>query len=311
MKEVLITGSEGFVGRHLRREFEEYGYDVSGTTLKDEDGLPENTFQCNILDVASLERIIGERKPEVIFHLAGQPKPGLSFEAPAMTFEINTIGTVNLLEAVKSIKNYHPRILLVGSSEEHGAVAEKNLPITEETPLNPLNPYAISKVATWYLAQEYHRTFGFDIIYITPFNHTGPGQAIGFLAPDVASQIAYLEKKGGEPVIVTGDLSSKRDISDVRDVVRAYRLLTEKGASGERYIVSSGKSILVSEIVMKLISLSAMPLKHGIDPRRSRPSEFKDLYGSHEKLTAATGWEPEIELEQTLLDLLNWYREQV
>jgi len=199
---------------------------------------------------------------------------------------------------------------MIGTSEEHGFVPPELLPITEETPLNPINPYSISKTANWYIAKEYVRSFHFDIVYVTPFNHTGPGQMPGFLAPDVASQIVDIEKGIKEPVLMTGDLSSKRDISDVRDVVRAYRLLMEKGNSGERYIISSGKSISVDEIVKKLISFSKTKIEHRIDPTRARPSEVPDLYGSSKKLTNLTGWQPEISLDQTLQDLLNWYREK-
>lgn len=309
MKEVLITGSEGFAGQHLWKELKDNEYHVSGTTLNTpESGLPEDVYVCDIQKQDQLTKLISEIKPEAIFHLAGQPKPGLSFNIPQKTFEVNTIGTINLLESVRSIPDYHPRIVMIGTSEEHGVIPQNELPITENTPFNPINPYAISKLANWFLAKEYVRSFGFDIVYITPFNHTGPRQAPGFLAPDIASQIVEIEKGIKGPILLTGDLSSKRDISDVRDVVRAYRLLLEKGVSGERYIVGSGKSIPVSVIVEKLISMSTVKIEHKIDPSRVRPSDVPDLYGSHDKLTKATGWEPEYTIDQTLQDLLDWYR---
>lgn len=311
MKTVLITGSEGFVGQHLWRELECTGYIVSGTTLNiPEKGLSENVYQCDILDKVALDDLIVKLKPDCIFHLAAQPKPGLSFEKPQLTFEINTIGTINLLESVRSTNEYIPRVIFVGTSEEHGVVDQEKLPITEETPLNPINPYAISKVANWYLAKEYVNSFGFDLVYITPFTHTGPGQLTGFLAPDVASQIVEIEKYNQEPVVITGDLSAKRDMVDVRDVARAYRLLMEKGSSGERYIVSSGESVPVKQIVDTLIGLAKIKIEHRIDPKRNRPSDIPDLYGSHAKLSRITGWEPEIPLEKTLSDLLDWYRTQ-
>jgi len=311
MKEVLITGSEGFAGQHLWRELKNNEYHVSGTTLNTpESGLPENVYVCDIQKQADLFKLIFEIKPEAIFHLAAQPKPGLSFNIPQKTFEINTIGTLNLLESVREIPDYHPRIVMIGTSEEHGVVPSAKLPITEETPLDPINPYSISKVANWFLAKEYVRSFNFDIVYATPFNHTGPGQAPGFIAPDIALQIADIEKGLKEPVLLTGDLSSKRDISDVRDVVRAYRLLMEKGKTGDRYIISSGKSIPMSEIVSRLISLSKVTVEHKIDSSRFRPSDIPDLYGSHEKITQMTNWQPEIPLEKTLQDLLEWYRQK-
>lgn len=311
MNGVLITGSEGFVGQHLWAELKNNGYDVAGTTLKTpEGGLPENVFVCDILKKDELRDLILKIKPQFIVHLAGQPKPGLSFNVPQLTFEINTIGTVNLLEAVREIKDFRPRIILAGTSEEHGIVDEKNLPITEDTLLNPINPYAISKTANWFLARQYFRSFDFDIVYVTPFTHTGPGQLPGFLAPDIASQIVEIEKGNKEPVLLTGDLSSKRDIGDVRDFVRAYHLLLEKGKAGERYIVSTGKSQPVADIVATLISLSKVKIETQIDPSRNRPSDIPDLRGSHQKLTEATGWQPEIPLKKTLQDLLDWYREK-
>lgn len=309
MKKVLITGSEGFAGQHLWRELENNGYEVYGTTLHvPETGLPKNVFVCDIESQEQLNSLITNIHPDVIVHLAGQPKPGLSFNIPQKTFQINTIGTINLLEAVRSIPDYKPRILLVGTSEEHGVVATEKLPITEESPLNPINPYAISKLANWFLAKEYVQSFGFDIVYATPFTHTGPGQMPGFISPDIASQIVEIEKGTKEPVLYTGDLSSKRDISDVRDVVRAYRLLVEKGRPGERYIISMGKSLPISEIVGKLVSQSKVKIEMRLDPARTRPSDIPDLVGSHDKLTKATGWQPQISIDQTLKDLLDWYR---
>ena len=176
MKKVLITGSEGFAGQHLWQELQSHGYDVYGTTLHEpEKGLPEHVSVCDIESQEQLFALISLLKPDAIVHLAGQPKPGLSFNIPQKTFQVNTIGTVNLLEAVRSIAGYKPRLLLVGTSEEHGVVPVEELPITEKSPLNPINPYAISKLANWFLAKEYVRSFGFDIVYATPFTHTGPG----------------------------------------------------------------------------------------------------------------------------------------
>ena len=309
MKKVLITGSEGFVGQHLWKELEKNNYEVYGTTLRaPETGLSKNVSVCDIESQEQLSTLISTTLPEIIIHLAGQPKPGLSFNIPQKTFAVNTLGTINLLEAVREIKDYKPRIVLAGTSEEHGIVAVEDLPITETTKIDPINPYAISKAANWFLAKEYVRYFGFDIVYVTPFNHTGPGQAPGFLAPDMASQIIEIESGKKDPVVLTGDLSAKRDICDVRDVVRAYRLLAEKGATGERYIICSGTSVRVSEIVEKILSYSKVKIEHKLDPALVRPSEVLDLFGSHDKLSQATGWEPEIPLEKTLQDLLDWYR---
>ena len=309
MKKVLITGSQGFVGRHLWHELLENGYDVYGADLGNAEG-NDKVFVCDITKAETIKKILESVRPDAIVHLAGQPKPGLSFKEPQATIEINTIGFVNLLESIRGIADYSPRLVVAGTSEEHGVVSPKDLPITEKTPLNPINPYAISKVANWYLSQQYTKAFGFDIVYVTPFTHTGPGQRQGFLAPDVASQIAKIEKGSLPPVVLTGDLSARRDYLDVRDVVRAYRLLLEKGVAGERYIVSSGKSIPVQNIVDTLLSLSEVKILSKIDPSRSRPSDILDLYGDYSKIKISTGWEPQIPLEKTLTDLLDWHRSQ-
>ena len=309
MKEALITGSEGFAGQHLYRELKENDFTVSGTTLLIPDsGLPDRIYQCDILNKEQLFSLIQRLHPDIIFHLAAQPKPGLSFDKPQLTFEINTIGTVNLLEVVRSLPGYRPRIFVIGTADEHGPLRSDQLPIAEDSPLNPINPYSISKVANWHLVREYVRSFDFDIIYPTPLPHTGPGQGTGFIAPDVASQIVAIERGEREAVVYTGDLSSERDFTDVRDVVHAYRLLIDKGVSEERYIICSGKSTPVKRIVEILLDFAKMKIRHEIDPQRNRPSDTPVLYGSHAKLTQATGWKPEIPLEQTLSDLLDWYR---
>ena len=311
MKKVLITGSEGFVGQHLWKELESNGYEVFGTTLMAPvTGLANNVSVCDIESPEQLSLLISKLLPDAIFHLAGWSNPGSSFASPQKAFTINAIGTINLLEAVRKIENYHPRIIAIGSSAEFGMVSSENLPVTEKSPLNPNSPYGVSKVAAWYICHQYFASYKTDIIYATPFNHTGPGQAPGFLAPDIASQIAQVEKGEKDPEIITGDLSTKRDLLDVRDVVRAYRLLLEKGLSGERYLISSGKSTPVAQVVDTLISLSKTKITHQIDSSKMRPSDIPDQYGDSSKLKELTSWQPEIPLEKTLQDLLDWYREK-
>jgi len=311
MKEVLITGSEGFVGQHLWKELELNGFKVSGTTLHSpKDGLPKNVFECDIENQEQISSLISKKRPEVIVHLAGWSNPGTSFSNPQKTIEVNVLGTVNLLEAIRKIDGYRPRVLGIGSAAEYGTVSLDNLPITEDTMLNPISPYGVSKVSAWYVYHQYFCSYKMDIIYATPFNHTGPGQLPGFLAPDIASQIVEVEKNIKDPVIITGDLSTKRDMLDVRDVVKAYRLLIEKGISGNRYLISSGNSISVSKVVDTLISFSKEKIIHKIDQNKIRPSDIVDQFGDSSKINKLTGWKPEIPLDKTLLDLLNWYREK-
>jgi len=309
MKKVLITGSEGFVGGHLWKELESNGYEVYGTTLMaPEAGLPQNVFVCDIESPDQLSELISKIIPDAIFHLAGWSNPSSSFASPQKAFSVNAVGTINLLEAVRKIPNYRPRIVAIGTSAEFGAVPPENLPVTENSPLNPNSPYGVSKVSAWFVCHQYFASYKMDIVYATPFNHTGPGQLPGFLAPDIASQIVQVEKGDKEPEIITGDLSTKRDLLDVRDVVRAYRLLLEKGIAGERYLISSGKSTQVAKIVETLISLSNTKITHKIDSSKMRPSDIPDQYGDSNKLSELTSWKPEIPLNQTLQDLLDWYR---
>lgn len=311
MKKVLITGSEGFVGQHLWGELESNGYDVYGTTLNSPGGeLSQKLFVCDITKPEDLKKVINELLPDAIFHLAAWSNPGTSFVYPQKTFEVNTIGTFNLLEAVRQIENYRPRIIVIGTSAEFGIVSPELLPITEETPLSANSPYGVSKIANWYAVMQYVLSYGMDILYPTPFNHTGPGQSLGFVSTDIASQIVKIENGEQEPVIKTGDLSALRDMLDVRDVVRAYRLLLEKGKTGERYLICTGKSIAIKEVVDTLISLSTVEIKKEIDQDKIRPSDMPEQRGNPQKLFTATAWKPEIPLEKTLQDVLDWYREK-
>lgn len=309
MKRALITGSEGFAGGHLWGELEKNGYEVFGTTLQFRDtDIKKKVFQCDITVKEDLKKVIGHLLPDYIFNMASQAAPSLSFKKPQLTFLVNTIGTANLLDAVREIPDYHPRILLAGSSDEYGIVSEKDMPVTEEQVLNPQNPYSISKVAAYYLMKVYVKSYQMNIIYASSFNNTGPGQLPGFLAPDVADQIIKIENGKQEPVLLTGNVDTFRDYTDVRDVVRAYRLMLEKGVSGERYNICSGKSISTEKIVETLIKNSTVKINHKVDPLRNRPSDMPAIKGSYQKLQKLTGWEPQLPLEQTLKDLLDWYR---
>jgi len=307
--EVFITGREGFVGTWLNQELKSHGHSVSGTSLhRYPDGEKENIFQCDITNAEQIRKLIFNRQPNSIIHLAALSKPGDAIKNPTLALKINVDGTRNIFDSVRVIPGYHPRIITIGSSEEFGVVPSEGT-ITEETELLPVNPYGESKMLAWKLAEEYVQKYHLDIVSAIPFNHTGPGQAPGFIAPDVASQIVEIEKGFREPVLVTGNISHERNFSDVRDVVRAYRLLLESGRTGERYIVCADKSVPLSYIVGNLISHSRVKIKHQIDPLRARADDIADISASHAKITKETGWVPEIPVEQTLRDLLDWYRE--
>lgn len=309
--EVLITGREGFMGSKLNLELKGHGYSTSGTSLLEfPGGEKENIFQCDITDPERTSKLIFDRRPSAIIHLAALVKPSDAIKNPDLAFKINLEGTRNVFEAVRAIPGYRPKIIIIGSSEEFGVVSS-GTPVTEKTPLAPVNPYGESKMQAWKLAEEYIRRYNLDIVSAIPFNHTGPGQALGFIAPDVASQIVEIERGLKDPILVSGNISHKRNFSDVRDVARAYRLLLELGRTGERYIVCADQSIPLSYVVDTLIGQSLVKIEHRIDPNRARPDDIEDISASHAKITRETGWKPEIPIEQTLKDLLDWYRKKV
>jgi len=314
MKKILITGINGFVGPHLVDELHNQGYSIFGLSRTGKGELKNEVviLKADLTDKIGLFKTVRELKPDAIFHLAAQSKPGYSFKEPEATFEANVGGTINLLECVRGLMNddssYHPRIIVAGSSEEYGLVSESQLPLMENECFNPVNPYAISKVAVYYLSMMYVRAYKLDIVYAVLFSHVGPGQKQGFIIPDVCKQIVEIEQRKKDPVLMTGDLSVFRDYSDVRDFVRAYVLLLDKGVTGERYNICSGHATKVSEIVDQLISLSTVKIVHSVDPLKVRPTEMPILYGSVEKFHSLTGWKTEIPLAQTLQDSLDWWR---
>lgn len=309
MKRALITGSEGFAGNHLWKELEQNGYEVFGTTLHEPSAeMQNNIFHCDISVKQNIKEVVDNLLPDCIFNLAAIASPSYSFKNPELTIQVNTIGVINLLEVVKEIPEYKPKILLVGSSEEYGVISSEDMPVKEDHSLNPVSPYSASKVASYHLAKIYSRSYGMDIVYACSFNNTGPGQQPGFLAPDVASQIVKIERGKQSPAVLTGNLDTYRDYTDVRDTVRAYRLLMEKGESGQRYNVCSGISVSTKSIVEKLISMSSVGITQEVDQARNRPSDMPIIKGSYKKLNELTGWKPEIPLEKTLKDLLDWHR---
>lgn len=298
----LITGSEGFVGKYLRAELEAHGYDVTGLDLAP----GEKTVAVNLLEAEKVDALLKEMQPEVIFHLAGQANVGLSWKKPAMTMEINLVAAVNLMEAARK---YCPgcAIVLVGSSDEYGNLKEKGQLVSEETPLQPVTPYAISKIAQEQTGQAYAKAYGMKICMTRSFNHGGAGQKPGFMIPDFAQGIVKVERGEADAVCV-GNLSSKRDFTHVKDIVRAYRLIAEKGKAGEIYNVGSGKTYSAQEVLDRLIAMAKVPVAVKQDPARMRPSDTPVICCDHSKLTRDTGWEPEIPLDEILKDTLEWYR---
>jgi len=299
---VLITGAAGFVGRHLTSHLEASGDEVIGADRFGADGV-------DITDAAAVAQLISRVKPDAIYHLAGWADVGGSWKAPVEAFRANAEGTLNVLSAAADAGV--ERVLAVSSADVYGKVEPRELPLTEDSPLRPASPYAASKVAADYLGLQAWLGRGLPVLRVRAFNHLGPGQTDKFVAPALASRIARAERGSGNHALPIGDLSARRDFTDVRDVVRAYRLLMEHGEPGEVYNVCSGVDLAVQDLADQLLAQARIPLRFETDPDLLRPVEVPVLRGSHERLTATTGWEPEIAISQTLTDLLEDWRERV
>ncbi len=316
---VLITGIAGFVGSHFTEYFlEKGGIDIFGIErwkasteniahLKDKIKLYD---ECDINDIVSMRDILKKVNPDFIIHLAAQSFVPTSWTAPAETIKTNMIGEVNLFEALRSLK-MNPKIIVAGSSEEYGFVEKKELPIKETNPLRPLSPYAVSKVGQDLLGYQYYKSYGLNVIRTRAFNHTGPRRGESFVTSNFAKQIASIENGKQEAVIQVGNLEAKRDFTDVRDVVRAYWLIMQKGSPGEVYNICSGKAYSIKRVLDILLSLTDVPVKIKQDPARMRPSDVPVLLGDCTKMKKLTGWKPEIPFEKTLEDLLNYWRGRV
>ncbi len=296
----LVTGASGFVGRHLVAHLTESGDEVIG--------IDRATDGVDITDATAVAEIIGRIRPTVIYHLAGWADVGGSWRAPVEAFRANAEGTLNVLGAATEAGG--ERVLSVSSADVYGIVAPEELPLTEESPLRPASPYAASKVAADFLGLQAWLGRRLPVLRVRAFNHLGPGQTDKFVAPALASRIARAERDGGE-VLEVGDLSARRDFTDVRDVVRAYRLLVEHGEPGEVYNVCSGVDLAVQDLADQLLALATVPLRFATDEALLRPVELPVLRGSHDRLSAATGWEPEIPMATTLADLLADWRTRV
>lgn len=299
---VLITGSEGFIGRYLVTEYRDTGYDVVRCDLREAEGV----VPLNILDAGMTECVLADQNPDILVNLAGQANVGLSWKKPQLTFQLNTIGVVNILEAVRKI-NPTMRVVVVGSSDEYGVLLDKGVNVTEDMPTNPMTPYAISKRAQEEFAQVYCHSYGMDICMTRQFNLGGAGQTKGFMISDFASGIAEIEA-GQKEKLSVGNLTSARDFTHVKDASRAIRFITEKGKSGEVYNICSGKTYTAEEVLDKLINLAKVRIDVKQDPSRMRPSDTPIVCGNHGKLTAHTGWEPKLDLDQIVEDALEYWR---
>ena len=314
---VLITGITGFVGSHMAEYALAKGAQVFGSTRwrskteNIEHLRSKVTFiESDLRDLSSVRALLETSVPDYIVHLAAQSFVGVSWHAPAETLTTNIISQVNLLEALRGLK-MSPRFLAVGSSEEYGLVLEDEVPIKETNPLRPLSPYAVSKVTQDMMGYQYFKSYGLPIIRTRAFNHEGPRRGDVFVTSNFARQVAEIEAGLREPVVYVGDLTPRRDYSDVRDIVRGYWLLLERGEPGEVYNLCSGRSWSIQQVLDFVLNLSTVKgITVKTDPARLRPSDVMVLEGDPTKMHKATGWKVEIPFERTLTELLDYWRQR-
>lgn len=313
---ILVTGAGGFAGQHLIRHLRTVDPEsvIDGTVYRSVPASSDHGVTYHRLDLRDADavtKLIHDLQPDQIYHLAAQASVPRSFDDPWSTFEVNVHGQLNLLNAARSLEN-PPRILVASSAEVYGLVRPDDIPITEMTPLRPGNPYAVSKVAQDMLAFQAYQTHDLPVVRARAFNHIGPGQSEAYVTAAFAAQIIRIEAGQQEPVVRVGDLTAQRDFADVRDVCRAYTLLMAHGEAGEVYNIASGTAVTIQTLFDTLIRLSDVShIEVQVDPARLRPSRVPVLRGDATHLAEATGWQPEISFEQSLMDVLADFRQRI
>ena len=306
----LVVGGGGFVGPYLVRHLkDELGYEVTVTKTEKETLAMDGAVVKNldILDKNQISELLNEEKPDYLFHLAAQSSVAYSWKNPTLTVDVNIKGCVNLLEAVKD-EDEKPRVLLIGSGEEYGHIKKDECPIIEDNVLRPGNIYAATKSCQNMLGKIYSDAYGLDIMMVRAFNHIGPNQTPVFVVADFCKQVADIEKGKQEPVIYVGNLSAKRDFTDVRDVVKAYALLVKGGKRGETYNVGRGHAVAIEDILKEIVSMSDKDIEVKVDEKKLRPVDVPIIEPDIEKIKKEVGWEPVIELRQTLKETLEYWR---
>jgi GDP-4-dehydro-6-deoxy-D-mannose reductase len=315
----LITGITGFAGSHLAEsilaehpEVEVFGTFRWRSRMDNVEHLDRKIklVETDLRDYSSMHRALEISRPDYIFHLAAQSFVPSSWSAPNDTIVTNVTGQANLFEAIRILK-LDPVVQIACSSEQYGLVLPDEVPIRETNPLRPLSPYAVSKVAQDYLGYQYFQSYGLKVVRTRGFNHTGPRRGHVFVTSNFCSQVAAIELGLQEPVIRVGNLEAIRDFTDVRDMVRAYWLAVTKARPGEVYNIATGQGIRISEMLDRVIALAHVEVRVEVDPERLRPSDVEILIGDSSKFRADTGWEPRIPFEQTLQDLLAYWREKL
>ena len=316
----LITGVAGFAGGHLARQLLARDDKVAGIRqpgdIKPEvDSPPADApeveiHEADILDATSLARIVKDFKPETLFHLAAFSNPEGSWANARRALETNIIGSHNVLQAALETGT-SPRVLLVGSALQYGLVPEAEQPIGEDQPQRPLTPYGVSKTAQEVLGLRFFLAEGLPVFLVRSFNHTGPGQESSYVCSNFARQVAEIEAGRREPTIRVGNLSARRDFSDVRDIVRGYREIVERGKPGAPYNICRGEAFSMEEILATLRELAQTKVTVEVDAARFHAADAPLVLGDNSKLRSEVGWKPQTELKQTLSDLLNHWRDNL
>ncbi len=313
---VLITGINGFAGGYLTeyllhtQQWEIWGLDRSRSLRYDYPAERVRFLQADLCDAAQVAAAITQSHPQVIFHLAGQPFVPESFRDPVTTLHTNVMGLLHIFQAMLQ-QACKARVLVVGSYEEYGLIRPEDVPIDEATPLRPTNPYGVSKIAQSMLALQYHLSHAIDVVRVRPFNHIGPRQNERFVSASFARQIAAIELGQQPPVLAVGNLNGQRDFTDVRDMVRAYALAAEHGEAGQVYNIGSGTAVMIRHLLDILLAASTTAIAVEQDPQRMRPLDVPLAVCDPRRFCACTGWSAHIPLEQTLHDILEYWRLQV
>lgn len=306
-KRALIFGVNGFVGAHLARELASRGYEVCGSDLKEGCALPEvgRYASCDLADSEGVAKVVADAKPDYIVNLAAISSVGQSWRMPALAMRVNVEGALNVMEAARALETM-PRVLLVGSSEEY---APKDGPLNEGDPTVSNNPYGISKATQERFAALYAERYGLEVCLTRSFNHTGPGQNPNFVLPSWCKQAAAIERSGKPGRMTVGNLKVARDFSDVRDVVRAYRLILEGGRAGDAYNVGSGRALPLDELFQIVTGFCSQDIEVGIDPELIRPTDTPCICCDASKVRDELGWVPERNIEETLREIYEGFLE--
>ena len=313
MSVYLITGANGFCGRHIADVLEPGDNIVYGISRRIPNDLivahPNIKYEeCNLIDHASVFEMLRNIKPDCIFHLAAESSVATSWKSPINIMNNNVLSQINIFESIRELE-LSTRIVVACSSEEYGLIRQSDIPVTETCCFNPVSTYAVSKVAQDMLAYQYYKSYSMDILRVRSFNLTGPGRPPMYALSSFAKQISEIEKGLVKNTIFVGNLNVKRDFTDVRDAVKAYYQIALKGKAGEVYNLCSGKTRSLKHLLEYMISISSAEIKIKIDSAKFRPSDLPVMIGDNTKMKTEIGWTPEIDIQDTLKDLLNYWRD--